>query len=162
MFSKDTIMGQILFQVKTDKHNKEYVTAINELISRIENKDYLDIHISPWTTNGLIITDRALSQDDIASLDKEWVYVETPHTSEYTWLVNELNNIYKPETRKNKFRLFTTIGFLFNLYTDKYDNLDSIFTMTSSISTIWLHPDHIQCDRFAVHPTKLPNFGNDY
>lgn len=162
MFSKDTIMGQILFQVKTDKENKQYVDAITSLLVKIEDKEYLDNKTDTWSKNGLVITDRALSKVDMSSLDVNWTYVETPHISEYSWLVNELSAIFNPETTKNKYRLFTTIGFLLNLYTDRYNNLDDIFSMTARISTIWLHPDHIQHDRFAIHPANLPNFGNDF
>ena len=157
-FYKETIMGQVLTQVQADKKNNEYFDKIDDLLYDIENLTYLDTLSKPWQKNGLIITDI-----DITYIENkpQWVYVETADVSEYSWLIEQLIKIYKPKIN-DIYRLLTTIGFLLNIYGEKYENLSDILRLTSITSTVFLHPDHLGLDKFKVYPVKLPPFGKEF
>jgi len=157
-FYKETIMGQVLTQVHSDKSNEPYFEKIDNLLDSITNLDYLYAPSDPWQKKGLFITNMDITKIDI---DSEWTYVETADINEYSWLVEQLMSIYKPKIT-DTYRLLTTIGYLLNIYGDKYDNLTELFRITTVTSTVFLHPDHIGLDRFKVQPLKLPSFGKEF
>jgi Mg2+ and Co2+ transporter CorA len=158
-FQKETIMGQVLFQVNEDETNQYYIEQIEDLLEDIEEKVYMDEEVSAWNRNGLVITDRELMDQD--HLDTAWIFIETPEVSAYSWLVKQLNQIYNPET-SNSYRLNTTIGYMLKIYDEKYDDLSDVMKMVTIVSTVYLHPDHMGYDRFTVHPISLPPFGDDF
>lgn len=159
-FHKETIMGQVLHQVNTDEKNQFYIEQIEDLIEDINEKVYMDEEeIKVWNKNGLLITDRDLGDGNL--FESSWIFFETPHTFEYSWLVQELEKIYQP-TEQNSYRLFTTLGFLLKIYDEKYDDLSDVLRMVAIVSIVFLHPDHIGYDKFIVHPIKLPNFGSEF
>lgn len=157
-FYKETIMGQVLTQVHNNKKNDEYFNKIDNLLSDIENFEYLETNTKNWQQNGLCITN-----SDISKIKKEqnWLYVETADSAEYSWLVKQLVKIYQPNV-KDIYRLLTTIGFLLNLYGSKHDDLSDILRLTSITSTVFLHPDHLGLDKFKIHPNNLPPFGKEF
>ena len=159
-FQKETIMGQVLHQVNSDENNESYMDLIEDLLEDIEEKVYMNASNSVWNKNGLIITDRDLGKN-FSMQDTPWVFVETPHVPEFSWLVEQLDDIYKPEGSK-KYRLYTTIGFLLNIYDEKYSDLSDVLKMVAIVSTVYLHPDHIGYDRFIIHPINLPIFGEEF
>lgn len=154
-FYKETIMGQVLTQVQADEKNKIYLDKIEDLLFDIDNLAYIDTNTKPWNKHGLTITENKVNSIS------GWIYVETADVIEYSWLVKQLIQIYKPNT-KNIYRLLTTIGFLLNVYGEKYNDLSVILRFVSITSTVFLHPDHLGLDRFTVQPIKLPKFGTEF
>ena len=161
IFEKDTIMGQVLSEVNDDIFNKQIITEIERVMLSINDSEYIDYEGPVWNKNGLMITDMDLNGMDLATEDKRWSFVETAYTTEYSWLVFELAEIYQPSPQAAH-RLYSTIGYLFEVYDEKYDDLDMVLRMVTLVSTVWLHPDHIGQDRFMVHPISLPNFGSEF
>jgi hypothetical protein len=159
-FQKETIMGQVLHQVNSDENNENYIDLIEDLLEDIEEKVYMHEENHVWNKNGLLITDRDLSEDNTME-DTTWVFVETPHVNEFSWLVKQLDEIYLPKGPA-QYRLYTTIGFLMNIYDEKYTDLSDVLKMVTIISTVYLHPDHIGYDRFIIHPITLPIFGKEF
>ena len=134
---------------------------IDDLLLDINTSDYLDYNGPIWNKAGLTITDEDLSESDIFMVDPRWTYVETSYDSEYSWLVYALEEIYEPDA-KASVRLFSTVGYLMEVYSDKYEDLNDVLKMTAMISVVWLHPDHLKQDQFIVHPIKLPDFGSEF
>jgi len=159
-FEKDTIMGQVLHQVNVDTYNKPIIDDIKDLMDMITDNEF-KTPSKTWNKNGLVITDRDLSTINLSAEDKTWAYVETAYVSEYSWLVFELERIYQPSLKASN-RLYSTIGYLFTVYEEKYDDLEIVLRMVTLVSTVWLHPDHIGQDKFMVHPVTLPNFGSEF
>lgn len=158
-FHKETIMGQVLFQVNEDKNNQFYISQIDELVEDINSRLYDEVDIQPWSKNGLIITNRNI--DDDVDKHKSWIFFETEYVTEYSWLIHELNDIYKPKI-ENTFRLNTTLGYMLKIYDEKYNDISDVMRMVAIVSIVFLHPDHIGHDRFVVHPINLPQFGDDF
>ena len=157
---KNTIMGQVLAQVRDDKKNKKYFEQINDLLEDIQNEIYLDINeIQAWNKNGLSISNKKNMLKE--EKDPEWVYVYTDYVEEYSWFVEELVDIYNPK-KMDMYRLLTTIGYLLNVYSKKYRDLRILFKLITITSTIFLHPDHLGLDRFRVYPLTLPTFGQEF
>ncbi len=161
MFPKDTIMGQVIDEVTTNKKNRKYMEQIDDLLMDINTSDYLDYNGPIWNKHGLLITDLDLSKATVSMDDPRWTYLETPNDSEYSWLVYALEEIYHPDP-KAAIRLYSTIGYLIDVYSDKYEDLIDVLRMTAMISVVWLHPDHLKEDQFLVHPINLPNFGSEF
>ena len=161
MFPKDTIMGQVLDEVADNKRNRLYMELIDDLLTDINSFDYLDYNGPNWNKLGLLIADCDIIHYDITNHDDRWTYLETPFSSEFSWLVYALSEIYQPSP-KSAIRLYSTIGFLLEVYSEKYEDLVDILTMTAMISVVWLHPDHLKEDQFIVHPNNLPNFGKEF
>lgn len=157
-FHKETIMGQVLYQVNEDENNQIFIDQVDELLEDIEEKLYLEEETTDWNKNGLLITDREL---DERFEDASWIFFETPHVSEYSWLIKQLNIIYNPDLA-DTYRLNTTLGYLLKIYDEKYDDLSNVMRMVSIVSTVFLHPDHMGYDRFVIHPINLPNFGEEF
>ncbi len=157
-FYKETIMGQVLSQVQSNKKNEVYFEQIDALLEDIAEMEYLDTDTPVWHQHGVIVTDEHI---DKKKADVEWVYVETADVKESSWLIGRLVNIYKP-SKTDSYRLLTTIGYLLNIYGQKYDNLSDIFRMVTMTSTVFLHPDHLGLDRFKVHTIDLPPFGAEF
>jgi len=151
---KDTIMGQVLHQVNEDKKNANIIEKIHNLINSIEEEEY-EFNDQLWTSSDLIVTDKK----NISSNDE--LIIITEYAYEFSWLVYKLNAIYCPN-RVTSNRLFTTIGFLFDIYMDKYEDIMIVLKMVILVSLVWLHPDHIGQDKFLVHPIDLPNFGKEF
>ena len=159
-FHKETIMGQVLYQVNEDENNQYYIEQIDELLEDIEEGIHLEEdNIEPWNKNGLVITNRELNEDEVSGT--AWIFMETPHVSEYSWLVRELNKIYNPSVEES-YRLNTTLGYMMKIYDEKYDDLTDAMRLIAIVSTVFLHPDHMGYDRFVIHPIKLPNFGAEF
>lgn len=157
---KNTIMGQVLAQVRDDKKNKKYFEQIDDLLEDIQNEIYLDINeIQAWNKNGLSISNKKNMLKE--EKDPEWVYVYTDYVEEYSWFVEELVDIYNPK-KMDMYRLLTTIGYLLNIYSKKYRDLRILFKLITITSTIFLHPDHLGLDRFRVYPLTLPKFGQEF
>lgn len=157
---KNTIMGQVLAQVRDDKKNKKYFEQIDDLLEDIQNEIYLDINeIQAWNKNGLSISNKKNMLKE--EKDPEWVYVYTDYVEEYSWFVEELVDIYNPK-KMDMYRLLTTIGYLLNVYSKKYRDLRILFKLITITSTIFLHPDHLGLDRFRVYPLTLPAFGQEF
>lgn len=157
---KNTIMGQVLAQVRDDKKNKKYFEQIDDLLEDIQNEIYLDINeIQAWNKNGLSISNKKNMLKE--EKDPEWVYVYTDYVEEYSWFVEELVDIYNPK-KMDMYRLLTTIGYLLNVYSKKYRDLRILFKLITITSTIFLHPDHLGLDRFRVYPLTLPKFGQEF
>ena len=157
---KNTIMGQVLAQVRDDKKNKKYFEQIDDLLEDIQNEIYLDINeIQAWNKNGLSISYKKNMLKE--EKDPEWVYVYTDYVEEYSWFVEELVDIYNPK-KMDMYRLLTTIGYLLNIYSKKYRDLRILFKLITITSTIFLHPDHLGLDRFRVYPLTLPTFGQEF
>lgn len=157
-FYKETIMGQVLTQVQSNINNDIYFNKIDDLLEEIDTYGYLDAITKPWQRNGLFITDKDITTFDN---DPEWIYVETADVIEYSWLVEKLVQVYKPQI-VDIYRLLTTIGYLLNVYGEKNDDLSDILRFTSITSTVFLHPDHIGRDRFKIYPMTLPPFGKEF
>jgi len=157
-FYKDTIMGQVLSQVQSDKNNKHYFEQIDALLEDIANMEYLETNTPRWHQKGVVITDRELSNREKES---EWVYVETADVTEYSWLIERLLEIYNPSVT-DTYRLLTTIGFLLNVYGERHDDLSDIFRIVTVTSTVFLHPDHLGLDKFKVQAISLPPFGREF
>ena len=157
-FHKETIMGQVLYQVNEDENNQIFIDQVDELLEDIEEKLYLEEETTDWNKNGLLITDREL---DERFEDASWIFFETPHVSEYSWLIKQLNIIYNPDLA-DTYRLNATLGYLLKIYDEKYDDLSNVMRMVSIVSTVFLHPDHMGYDRFVIHPINLPNFGEEF
>lgn len=157
-FYKETIMGQVLTQVQADKNNTQYFEQIEDLLEDISDMEYLDSDVVRWHKHGVIVTSREITKSEA---DPEWVYVETDDVSECSWLLEELNDIYDPNVADVN-RLFTTVGYLLNVYTEKFDHINDILRMTAVTSTVFLHPDHVGKDKFRIHPIELPPFGSDF
>ena len=157
---KNTIIGQVLAQVRDDKKNKKYFEQIDDLLEDIQNEIYLDINeIQAWNKNGLSISYKKHMLKE--EKDPEWVYVYTDYVEEYSWFVEELVDIYNPK-KMDMYRLLTTIGYLLNIYSKKYRDLRILFKLITITSTIFLHPDHLGLDRFRVYPLTLPAFGQEF
>ena len=157
---KNTIMGQVLAQVRDDKKNKKYFEQIDDLLEDIQNEIYLDINeIQAWNKNGLSISNKKNMLKE--EKDPEWVYVYTDYVEEYSWFVEELVDIYNPK-KMDMYRLLTTLGYLLNIYSKKYRDLRILFKLITITSTIFLHPDHLGLDRFRVYPLTLPKFGQEF
>ena len=157
---KNTIMGQVLAQVRDDKKNKKYFEQIDDLLEDIQNEIYLDINeIQAWNKNGLSISNKKNMLKE--EKDPEWVYVYTDYVEEYSWFIEELVDIYNPK-KMDMYRLLTTIGYLLNVYSKKYRDLRILFKLITITSTIFLHPDHLGLDRFRVYPLTLPAFGQEF
>jgi len=151
---KDTIMGQVLHQVNEDKNNRTIIEKIHDIINLIEEEEY-DFNDKLWSSLDLIVTDKEIVKpNNILIITTEYAY-------EFSWLVYKLNSIYSPSTITSN-RLFATIGFLFDIYIDKYDDIMIVLKMVALVSLVWLHPDHIGQDKFLVHPIDLPNFGKEF
>ena len=161
MFRKDTIIGRALLEVNTNVNNKHIINKISKLILRISDLEYIDYEGPIWSKNGLTITDIGLSKTVKKIEHKNWSFVETTYKNEFSWLVFELKKIYNPD-ENSSMRLYSTLGYLFEVYSEMYDNIDKLLIMVTIVSTIWLHPDHVGQDRFMVHPINLPNFGNEF
>lgn len=157
-FYKETIMGQVLTQVQADKSNDVYFDQIDDLLDDISNLEYMETDNSLWTKKGLIITDKEINEED---KDDEWSYVITGDAYEYSWLVYQLMDIYQPNTAQS-YRLLTTLGYLLNIYTERFDSITEILRITTITSTVFLHPDHLGQDKFKVYPIELPPFGKDF
>ena len=157
-FYKDTIMGQVLSQVQSDKNNEQYFEQIDALLEDIANMEYLETNTPRWHQKGVVITDRELSNREKES---EWVYVETADVTEYSWLIERLLEIYNPSVT-DTYRLLTTIGFLLNVYGERHDDLSDIFRIVTVTSTVFLHPDHLGLDKFKVQSISLPPFGREF
>jgi len=157
-FQKETIMGQVLTQVQADESNEEYFAQIDDLLEDIADVDYIDIDSPRWHKHGVIVTNRTLSPNE---KDPDWIYVQTEHVEEYSWLIFQLEDIYQPDSIDAN-RLYTTIGYLLNTYTNRTDSLSEILRLTTVTSTVFLHPDHVGLDRFKVHPIDLPPFGTEF
>jgi len=159
-FYKETIMGQVLHQVNEDESNRFYIDQIDDLVDDINHEEYNNEKLSVWNKNGLLITDLDVGGD--SSYDETaWILFETECVDEYSWLVHQLNSIYNP-SQNDKYRLNTTIGFLFEIYSEKYDDLIDIFKMVTIVSAVFLHPDHMGYDKFIIHPINLPEFGDEF
>lgn len=158
-FEKDTIMGLVLNEVNTDDFNQPIIEDLKTIITDIDDGMYEDYTGPLWNKNGLYITD--LETDNPLSDDKSWIFISSEYAFEYSWLVFELEEVYKPSSRDAK-RLYTTIGYLIEVYEEKYNNLEEILKFVVLVSSVWLHPDHLGLDRFIVHPINLPDFGPDY
>lgn len=150
-------MGQVLSQVQTDKKNLNIFDELDYLLEDIYDEVYINSKKQNWNINGLLITDNV----DIIEEDPEWVYVLTDEVSAYSWLVEELVAIYNPK-KIDLYRLLTTIGYLLNIYSSKYDDINKLFKIVTITSTVFLHPDHLGEDRFVVHPISLPTFGKEF
>lgn len=157
-FYKETIMGQVLSQVQSNKKNTVYFDQIDILLEDISNMEYLDTNTPRWHKQGLIVTRRHI---DKKTADPEWVYVETEDISEYSWLIEKLVAIYNPQIT-DSYRLLSTIGYMLNIYGERYENLSDILRMVTVTSTVYLHPDHLGLDRFKVHTIDLPPFGSEF
>ena len=161
MFPKDTIMGRVLNEVSTNEDNRNCMEMVDDLLSDIRTNDYLDYNGPVWSKAGLTISTQNIEASDFFVVDPRWIYIETEYVSEFSWLVYELEDIYQP-TAKEAIRLYSTVGYLLEVYSSKYSNLDDILKMTALISVVWLHPDHIKEDQFKVHPINLPDFGKEF
>ena len=157
-FYKDTIMGQVLSQVQSDKNNEHYFDQIDALLEDIANMEYLETNTPRWHQKGVVVTNRELSNREKES---EWVYVETADVTEYSWLIERLLEIYNPSVT-DTYRLLTTIGFLLNVYGERHDDLSDIFRIVTVTSTVFLHPDHLGLDKFKVQAISLPPFGREF
>ena len=161
MFPKDTIMGRVLNEVSTNEENRNCMEMVDDLLSDIRTNDYLDYNGPVWSKAGLTISTQNIEASDFFVVDPRWIYIETEYTSEFSWLVYELEDIYQPDA-KDSIRLYSTIGYLLEVYSSKYSDLDDILKMTAMISVVWLHPDHLKEDQFKVHPINLPDFGKEF
>ena len=160
-FETDTIMGKVLQEVKENKNNKKYLEQIDLLIQDIEEYEFEEYDGPLWNRNGLKITHPQEKNVDVIMMDKKWIYIKSIYAYELSWLVYELDYIYRPFPN-DEYRLFTTIGYLLEIYLDKYKDLEIALKMTTIISTIFLHKDHIGFDKFRVYPVDLPNFGSEF
>ena len=156
-FYKETIIGQVLNQVQTDKSNRLYFKKIDALMDDILDLEYMDVKNTLWQKQGLYITDKKI----IKKPNSDWIYVESPDAYEYSWLVENLVEIYQPKSTEIH-RLLTTIGYLLNVYGMRSDSLTEVLRITTITSTVFLHKDHIGQDRFKIHPISLPPFGRDF
>jgi len=157
-FNKNTIMGQVLSQVHENIDNEEYFDQIDVLLDEIHDQEYFNIGVTAWQTYGLVITDNECEKNN---LKPDWVYVFTSDVQEYSWLVRRLVDIYKP-SKTDSYRFFTTIGYLLNVYSRKYKNIEDIFRIVTMTSTIFLHHDHLGFDKFKVKLIDLPPFEDDF
>jgi hypothetical protein len=154
MFEKNTIMGQVLFQVKQDKNNIKVMDEIEDLIDRINEEEYLE-------NDMLVDTDIIIITDTTLNKESDCLVIETEFAYEISWLIFELVDIYKPR-KKTEYRLYNTLYYLIGIYIEKYNDIEIILKMITIISTVWLHPDHLGEDKFIVHPITLPNFGKEF
>jgi|SaaInlStandDraft_4_1057021.scaffolds.fasta_scaffold66563_2 hypothetical protein len=157
MFYKNTIMGQVLKQVHDDKNNGFYFEQIDELIEDIIDREYLDADQTVWNKSGVIVTDESIHGEQYV----EWTCVKTDDVFEFSWLIEQLVEIYQPKITES-YRLLSTIGYLLNIYSERYEDLTEILKVTTITSTVFLHPDHVGQDKFRVHPITLPPFSSEF
>lgn len=153
-----TFLEQALKQVHEDDRNKDCFDQIEDLLRSIAVGEFDDLDTKRWHTSGVIVTGRDLSKE---KKNSDWVYVETDAVQEYSWLIEELLAIYKPK-KTEYYRLLTTIGFLLNIYGERFDDLTEILSVTTVVSAVFLHPDHAGRAVFRIHPIKLPTFGKEF
>lgn len=157
-FYKETIIGQVLSQVRKTENNEFYLNKIDDLLESIEDMEYIGVETKPWNKYGVIVTDKKVSPEN---KHPDWVFVETDDVTECSWLIERLYEIYKP-TPQNAHRLLTTIGYLLNIYNTKYSDISEILRIVTVTSTVFLHPDHLGLDRFKIRSINLPQFGSEF
>ena len=100
---KNTIMGQVLAQVRDDKKNKKYFEQIDDLLEDIQNEIYLDINeIQAWNKNGLSISYKKhmlKEEKDPEILESLLLEYCSPHLGIKN-VNKKLNNMYKKFSEK--------------------------------------------------------------
>lgn len=162
LFPKNSIIAKVLKDVESDVANKKTLELLDDLLDDIEENEYDSFNGQLWHKNGLYISELNGSINNDASISANWYFIETEFAYELSWLIEELIYIFKPKSIVGSKRLLTTLGFLFNLYSKKYESIDDILRAIAVVSVVWLHPDHIVNDRFYIQPIKLPDFGNEF
>jgi hypothetical protein len=156
----DTIIGQVLCEVRSNTDNEKYFELLDSLIECVMDSNYFDVTDTIWQKDGLFITNEGIN-DITKKLRGNWLCVETEYVFEYSWLVEQLVDIYQPDEKEYQ-RLLNTLGYLLNTYSKKFDDLGEIFRMTIVTSIVFLHPDHLGWDKFKVAPIVLPPFGTEF
>jgi hypothetical protein len=115
-------------------HKQGYTLKLKELRQKIVNKEYNENEIL-WSGGDLII-----SANFVDSNDK---VVVTPYPKQYSWLVMQLQDIYKYDY-ESKYILFPMIGAIMNsLQKQHQNNLEKFMQEVVILSTLYLHPEHL-------------------
>ena len=164
MFFKDTIMSQVIRDVKSNEKNFEIIEKIEMMIEDINDGVFLDYeYTEPWNKKGMtVIESNRNYYVDMEEEGLKWSFFETIYAEDITWLLETLNNIYKPFNDKDEYRLFSTIGFMLSIYLEKMDDIQDVLRIVTYLSIIWLHESHIKDDQFMVEPIRLPEFGKEF
>ena len=70
--------------------------------------------------------------------------------------------VFTESDEEKKIKFYDTLSYLFEICQTKTNELEDILRFVTNVSVIFLHEDHINKDRFKVHPIKLPPFPNEF